>query len=54
MTQRYAAVAAGLDERQRRMWAGREALAFGCGGVAVASRATGLSRATVAWPGLRP
>ena len=29
------------------MWAGREALAFGRGGVAAAARATGLSRATV-------
>ena len=47
MRQRYAAVAQGLDERQRRMWAGREALEFGRGGVAAASRATGLSRATV-------
>ncbi len=47
MRDRYAALAAGLDERQRRMWAGREALAFGRGGVAAAARATGLSRATV-------
>jgi transposase len=47
MRERYLAVAAGLDERQRRMWAGREALAFGRGGVAAAARATGLARATV-------
>ncbi len=47
MRQRYLAVAAGLDERQRRMWAGGEALAFGRGGVAAAARATGLARATV-------
>jgi hypothetical protein len=47
MRERYAAVAAGLDERQRRMWAGGEALAYGRGGVAVAARATGLARATI-------
>lgn len=47
MKERYAAVAPGLDERQRRMWAGREARAYGWGGVAAAARATGLSRATV-------
>ena len=47
MTKRYAAVAAALDERQRRLWAGREALAFGRGGVAAVARATGLARATV-------
>jgi transposase len=47
MRERYAAVAAGLDERQRRMWAGREALAYGRGGVAAAARVTGLARATV-------
>ena len=47
MRDRYAAIAAGLDERQRRNWAGREAIALGWGGVAVAARATGLARATV-------
>lgn len=47
MRQRYAAVASGLDERQRRMWAGGEALAYGRGGIAAAARATGLARATV-------
>jgi transposase len=47
MRDRYAAVSAGLDERQRRMWAGGEALAHGRGGVAAAARVTGLSRATV-------
>jgi hypothetical protein len=47
MKDRYAVVAAGLDERQRRMWAGEEALAFGWGGVAATARVTGLSRATV-------
>jgi len=47
MGERYAAVAGGLDERQRRLWAGGEALAFGRGGVAAASRVTGLARATV-------
>lgn len=47
MGERYLAVATGLDERQRRMWAGAEALAFGRGGVAAAARVTGLARATV-------
>ena len=48
MRARYAVVAAGLDERQRRMWAGREALAYGRGGIAAAARVTGLARATIA------
>jgi transposase len=47
MRERYAAAAAGLDERQRRMWAGGEALAYGRGGIAAAARVTGLARATV-------
>jgi hypothetical protein len=47
MRKRYAAVAAGLDERQRRIWAGGEALALGRGGIAAAARVTGLARATV-------
>jgi transposase len=47
MGERYAAVATGLDERQRRRWAGIEARAYGWGGVAAAARVTGLSRATV-------
>ncbi len=47
MRERYAALAAGLDERQRRLWAGGEALAYGRGGVAAAARVTGLARATI-------
>jgi transposase len=47
MRERYVAVAGGLDERRRRLWAGHEALAFGRGGVAAAARVTGLARATV-------
>ncbi len=36
-----------LSEKLRRLWAGSEAQAFGRGGIAAVSRATGLSRATV-------
>ena len=36
-----------LIERSRRLFAGSEALAFGYGGIAAASRATGLSPQTV-------
>jgi transposase len=44
---RFAAVAALLDERSRRLVAGAEALAAGHGGVSAVGRATGLSRTTV-------
>ena len=36
-----------LDERQRRLWAGAEALALGRGGISRVAEATGLSRMTV-------
>ena len=36
-----------LTERNRRLFAGSEALAFGYGGITAASRATGLSPKTV-------
>jgi hypothetical protein len=36
-----------LTERSRRLFAGSEALAFGYGGIAATSRATGLSPQTV-------
>ena len=44
---RYAAVAALVDERARRLFAGSEALAIGRGGVSKVARATGLARSTV-------
>src|SRR6266496_3139313 len=45
--QRYERVADELNERTRRLLAASEALAFGWGGVSVASRATGLSRQVI-------
>lgn len=36
-----------LDERQRRIWAGTEALSLGWGGISEVSRSTGLSRTTI-------
>src|SRR5947209_19550221 len=38
----------GMDERQRRRWAGAEARAYGWGGVTAVATATGLARNTVA------
>lgn len=37
-----------LDERMRRLWAAAEASALGHGGIAKVSRATGISRPTIA------
>jgi hypothetical protein len=45
---RYRAVAGELNERQRRVWAGAEALSHGRGGQAAVIRATGISHETVA------
>jgi hypothetical protein len=45
---RYRAVAEELNERQRRVWAGAEALSHGRGGQAAVVRATGISPTTVA------
>jgi Rhodopirellula transposase DDE domain len=44
---RYRAVAGELNERQRRVWAGAEALSHGRGGQAAVVRATGMSPTTV-------
>src|SRR3954454_2789631 len=41
-----------MDERRRRQWAAAEARELGWGGVSLVSRATGLSRPTIA-AGLR-
>ena len=44
---KYAAVAAVLDERGRRVWAAAESRVIGYGGDALVSDATGLARATI-------
>ena len=46
--ERCRALAAELDERQRRLWAGAEALSHGRGGQAAVARASGMSPTTVA------
>ena len=45
---KYKALAGELDERGRRIWAATEAKAVGRGGIALVSRATGLSISTIA------
>ena len=45
--ERYRAVAGELNERQRRLWAGAEALSHGRGGIAAVARASGMSERTV-------
>ena len=45
---KYKALAAELDERARRIWAATEAKAAGRGGIALVSRATGISISTIA------
>ena len=46
--ERYRALAGELNERQRRLWAGAEAISHGRGGQAAVIRATGLAAMTVA------
>ncbi len=46
--ERFRALAGELNERQRRLWAGAEALSHGRGGIAAVARATGISPVTVA------
>jgi len=46
--ERYRALAGELNERQRRLWAGAEAISHGPGGRAAVIRATGLAAMTVA------
>jgi hypothetical protein len=45
--QKWRLLKATMDERQRRLWAGTEAGAFGFGGVVAVARATGLAISTV-------
>jgi hypothetical protein len=47
ITERFAAIAPHLNERQVRLWAGAEVRALGRGGITEVSRATGLSRPTL-------
>jgi transposase len=44
---RYESLKGTLTERSRRLFAGSEALAFGYGGIAAVSRATGMSASTI-------
>ena len=44
---RYESLRGTLTERSRRLFAGSEALAFGYGGIAAVSRATGMSASTI-------
>ena len=44
---RFAAVGGGLNERPRRLFAAAEAITAGHGGIAAASRATGIARSTI-------
>ena len=46
--ERYRALAGELNERQRRLWAGAEAISHGPGGQAAVIRATGLAAMRVA------
>jgi hypothetical protein len=46
--ERFRALAPELNERQRRLWAGSEALSHGWGGVEAVARASGMSPVTVA------
>ena len=44
---KYQMLQSKLNERQRRHWAGAEALALGYGGITKVANATGLSRTTI-------
>ena len=47
LRRKYRAVAPGLSERSRRLWAASEAAALGHGGIALVERASGISRSTI-------
>ncbi len=49
---KYEALAPSLTERSRRLWCATEALDIGWGGIALVSRATGVSQSTI-WRGTR-
>ena len=48
ISRRYEALSSVLNERLRRQWAAAEAQVLGWGGVLAVSRATGMSRNTIA------
>jgi hypothetical protein len=47
ISKRYEKIAPVLDERMRRLWGGAESSVIGFGGIAIVSKATGLSRNTI-------
>jgi hypothetical protein len=49
---KYEALAPSLTERSRRLWCATEAIDIGWGGIALVSRATGVSQSTI-WRGTR-
>lgn len=44
---RYSGIQNHLNEKERRLWCGNEAVAIGRGGISIVARATGVSRTTV-------
>ena len=49
---KYEALSASLTERTRRLWCAAEAMDIGWGGIALVSRATGVSQVTI-WRGIK-
>jgi hypothetical protein len=47
IAKKYKMLSSSLNERQRRLWAASETLNFGHGGIALVSRATGISLPTI-------
>ena len=47
ITRKYQALSRALNERQRRLWAAAETMSLGYGGLAIVSRATGISHVTI-------
>ncbi|MDP2857298.1 MAG: ISAzo13 family transposase, partial [Bacillota bacterium] len=47
LRRKYRALAPGLTERSRRLWAASESMVLGHGGIAMVERATGISRSTI-------
>ena len=46
-TEKYQRIAASFNELSRRLWAANESISIGYGGIAIVSKATGLSRPTI-------
>jgi len=47
IARKYQALSGALNERQRRLWAATETMSLGYGGLAIVSRATGISHVTI-------